>query len=104
MPHRRLGRAIDRGRGKDLVSGDRADDDDTAVLLLTASPRLEPPRALGNRQEDAADIGGEQAVDLVDAEAERNLFGRDTGVGDDRVDGTARGLGGVIGGLETGGT
>src|SRR3546814_6377294 len=36
MAHRRLGRAIDRGRGKDLFGGDRSDQDDAAVLLFAA--------------------------------------------------------------------
>src|SRR3546814_11384129 len=91
VARRRLGRAINRGCGEYPVGGDRADDDDAAVLPLAAPRRHQPPRALGYGQEDAADIGGEPAGDHFDASAQRKFFGRDAGVRYDRVDWAERG-------------
>ncbi len=69
------------------------------MLLFAAARLVEPLRAFGRGQEYAADVGGEQEVDVFDREPHRHLFGRDAGVGDNRIDRAERGLGGIIGGL-----
>src|SRR3546814_1291662 len=51
MPHRRLGRAIDRGRGTALVSGDRADDEDPADRKST---RLNSSHSCASRMPSSA--------------------------------------------------
>ena len=69
------------------------------MLLIAAARLVEPLGAFGRGQEDAADVGGEQKVDLVDRQPHRHLLGRDAGVGDNGIDGAESGLGGVIGGF-----